>query len=506
MGDKAMRDAWHPYVVSVRLVNWMLAIAAAPSSVEWPADVIASLQTQTLFVADNLETDVGGNHLLKNLKALAMAGCFWSGQRAQELKARYVSEFIRELAGQLRSDGGHYEQSPMYHAQVFGDAIELAFVLRLTGTRLDGAFSGLLTRMDAFLARVCHPDGQLVQFGDTAAGMVADPAALRSAAALLNGSNPGHHLAPRHALLAAPLGPSDPTTANRTTAVNSTAPGLSSQLPTSWDPNASGFVTLTTEDRRGFLIADAGPVCPDDLPAHAHSDLLGFEISVDGTRIVVDSGVSEYANGAWRDYYRSTRAHNTVMVDGAEQSECWGSFRVARRARVVDARMVSQPNARGFAAAHTGFDALPAPVRHSRHFWLVDGRFWLLVDELTGSGSHVWSSFLHLHHEVRIDTTASGLNAHREGASLGIAWFGIAAPTCVAGQREPLQGWYAPAFGVVHAAPTLVSTGSGTLNARFGWVLVPGLSADQPLSVSDTGRDALTIHVGPNRYDIGLHA
>ena len=505
MAYKRTRDAWHPYVVSVRMVNWMIAIAAGIPSVRWPDAIIASLRAQTLFVADNLETDVGGNHLLKNLKALAMAGCFWQGERARELRDRFVAAFISELTAQMRSDGGHYEQSPMYHAQVFGDAIELAMVLRFTRQE-DASLVGLLHRMDEFLARVCHPDGQLVQFGDTAAAMVSDPSELHCAAALVKGCDPGPQLSPRHALLGSRL-PSEA----RARPAGDAPPELSASeraqpLPDAWDPNASGFVTLVTGDGRGFLIADAGPVCPDDLPAHAHSDLFGFEVSVDGKRFVVDSGVSEYAAGPWRDYYRSTRAHSTVMVDGAEQSDCWGSFRVARRARVVDARYEKSPQVRGFSAAHTGFDVLPLPVRHRRRFLLVADRFWILIDELFGRGHHAWSTFLHLHPDVELTDHRSGVTARRSSSSLGIAWFGIAAPRCVRGQREPLQGWHAPAFGVVRAAPTLVASTSGTLEARFGWLLIPGLSGDEVVAITHESGGALAVRVGSDRYEIPLNA
>lgn len=504
IAERNARDAWHPYVVSVRLVNWMLAIATTPQAVQWPDAIAASLQIQTLFLADNLETDVGGNHLLKNLKALAMAGCFWEGALARELRDRFVAAFIGQLTAQLRSDGGHYEQSPMYHAQVFGDAIELAMVLQLKGEQSPSLLK-LLRRMEDFLIRVCHPDGQLVQFGDTAAGMVSDPSELLAAAAILEGCSPGPQLVPRHALLGSRMAEGAPVAGSDCFEPRSAERPLI--LPDTWDPGASGFVTLETGDSRGFLIADAGPVCPDDLPAHAHSDLFGFEVSIDGTRIVVDSGVSEYAAGAWRDYYRSTRAHSTVMVDGAEQSECWGSFRVARRARVVDARYESsRPHLKGFSAAHTGFDALPLPVRHRRRFLLVAGRFWILIDELSGQGHHTWSTFLHLHPEVVLRSHPSGLVASRSSSSLGIVWFGIDAPRCVRGEREPLQGWHAPAFGEVHAAPTLIGSASGNLDTRFGWILVPGLSGDDVVSVDDAPDGTLAIHIGRETHEIPLTA
>ena len=55
---------------------------------------------------------------------------------------------------------------------------------------------------------------------------------------------------------------------------------------------------------------------------------------MDGVPLLVDTGTSTYAPGPVRDYERSTAAHNTVEVDGANSTEVWGAFRAARRARV----------------------------------------------------------------------------------------------------------------------------------------------------------------------------
>ena len=68
-----------------------------------------------------------------------------------------------------------------------------------------------------------------------------------------------------------------------------------------------------------FLIVDGGPVGPDYLPAHAHADIFSFELSLEGQRFVVDAGVFEYAAGEWRDFARSTAAHNTMTLDDRDQ-------------------------------------------------------------------------------------------------------------------------------------------------------------------------------------------
>src|SRR5262249_13366878 len=93
----------------------------------------------------------------------------------------------------------------------------------------------------------------------------------------------------------------------------------------------TGYFVIRKEQTA--LLYDVGLVCPDDLPAHAHADIFTYELSIEGRRWIVDSGVREYQAGAWRDYARSTRAHNTVVVNGQNQVDVWSSFRVGRRVR-----------------------------------------------------------------------------------------------------------------------------------------------------------------------------
>ena len=94
-----------------------------------------------------------------------------------------------------------------------------------------------------------------------------------------------------------------------------TTSGAAATLPCSWSRRA---------DR------------PDYLPAHGHGDIFSFELSLDGRRVVVDGGTSSYEAGHERDWARSTRAHNTVEIAGADQCEFFGAFRVGRRGRPRD--------------------------------------------------------------------------------------------------------------------------------------------------------------------------
>ena len=91
-----------------------------------------------------------------------------------------------------------------------------------------------------------------------------------------------------------------------------------------------GYVSIKKKNFNAIL--DVAEIGPSDLPGHAHADTLSFELSLFQKRIIVNSGSSEYGEGEIRQYERSTKAHNTVVVDDENSSEIWAGFRVARRA------------------------------------------------------------------------------------------------------------------------------------------------------------------------------
>jgi uncharacterized heparinase superfamily protein len=122
-------DAWHPYPAALRAWSWcgLYRDLAAGSDIE--PDFVAELAVHTGFLRRHLEYDVGGNHLIKGLKALTGLAVFFADERLLHLAVRRLA---RQLTRQILADGGHYERAPAYHCQVLADLIDVADLLRAT--------------------------------------------------------------------------------------------------------------------------------------------------------------------------------------------------------------------------------------------------------------------------------------------------------------------------------------------------------------------------------------
>lgn len=339
----AWRDSWNSYALSLRVVALMQELQRRGATLLKPlfSDVEASVAEQLQFLEHNLETDLGGNHLIKNIKALIWASAYFSGKEAEHWRLLGLGLLKQEIDRQILPDGMHDERSASYHAQVFADLLECRHALG--GTPLAGQLDRALARMAQVTADLAHPDGGPVLFNDAGLSMAYQPAECLDVYARLTGRRPE----PRRVFAL----------------------------------RDAGYFGLRTD--RQYLVVDCGRIAPDDLPAHGHGDVLSFEWSVDGRRMIVDQGVFEYFAGERRRHARSAASHNTLCVDGADQADFFGSFRCGRRPNVTVRDY--QPRVSGFLleGSHDGFRRIAGSPVHVRRFE-ADERSLRIVDRVEG--------------------------------------------------------------------------------------------------------------------------
>jgi uncharacterized heparinase superfamily protein len=398
--------SWNGYALSIRVVVWMQQLAARARWLRPEFTKIArlSIEQQLDFLTSHLEVDIGGNHLVRNIRALLWAGRFFDGAAAARWRDIGSTLLERELAAQVLTDGCHFEVSPAYHLQVFADLLDCAALLPAGPLR--DRLDETLHAMAQVAADMTHPDGFVSLFNDGWLHMTYSPAACLDVYARLF----AREVTPR-----------------RTFALRE-----------------AGYFGVRRA--RDLVIVDAGRIGPDHLPAHAHGDIFSFEWTLAGQRVIVDAGVSEYAPGEWRDYARSTRAHNTVTVGDEDQCEFWSSFRVARRARVT--RHHYGETAGGFVleASHDGYRRLTGAPVHTRRFDVTPHRIEVRDQVQGGAGQPVRARLL-LHPAVRVEPVEGGLTL-----TIGHVQAALRARHEISLE----QAWWSPEFNTRHETVQVV--------------------------------------------------
>jgi uncharacterized heparinase superfamily protein len=363
-------NGWEPYPLSLRIVNW-LKFSLVEGSLSH--SMRESLAVQIRALEQRIEWHILGNHLFANGKALTFAGICHEGPEADRWLAKGLSILDREMPEQILNDGGHFERSPMYHAIILEDLLDLL--------NADGAHPGLLgarasswrdiaADMLAWLSAMTHPDGDISFFNDSTLGVCPTLFDLRMYAERLGVT----------------------TSALENARLN--------------DLKASGYVRANVG--QFALIFDAAPIGPDYQPGHAHADTLSIELSVGDQRVFVNSGVSTYEANDIRALERSTAAHNTVELNGADSSEVWAAFRVARRARIVKREMREVDGAILLEASHDGYRLKGKNTIVSRSLSLAHERL-VIKDWITGNWRDAVS-------RLRLQPgLAAGLNPDRLG-------------------------------------------------------------------------------------------
>jgi uncharacterized heparinase superfamily protein len=370
-------DAWNAYCIAIRSVVWMRQHARHREA--WhgvDTTLLESLAAQLRFLARNLETDIGGNHAIKDARALIWGGAFFTGRDAAEWRRAGERLLERELARQVLGDGVHFERSPSYHVAVTADLLDCVDLVRpvLRERLLDA-----LRRMGQAAADLAHPDGAVAQFND--AGLTMAP--------------------PVQDVLAA----------------TARATGARSETRSVFGFPDAGYYGARLDDV--YAVVDCGPVGPPELLAHAHADVLSFELSVRGRRLIVDQGVYEYNAGALRQASRATRSHNTVTVDGADQAEIWSAFRVGRTPDVRTDSWVPRDDGFSLTGSHDGFRTLPGRPMHRRDVDVAPTRVEV-HDRVDGHRPLAATSSLLLHPSVNVEPFAGGLLLRTEGVEASL--------------------------------------------------------------------------------------
>lgn len=217
------------------------------------------------------------------------------------------------------------------------------------------------------------------------------------------------------------------------------------------------------------MVADAGPLGYLSIAAHGHADALSLSLSVGGQPLLIDPGTYSYhASPPWRNYFRGTSAHNTLRVDGQDQSLPAGKFLWLRHAHAACVRWESTPERDQWEGWHDGYHRLSDPVTHRRSIELdKPARRLVVTDQLACRTEHDIEIYWHFSEAWWVEGSGRSFEAvcgyRRVGLELDVKLSG----EVVVGDKARPAGWISHRYGVKTASPTLVAQGRIRGDSRF---------------------------------------
>ena len=269
-----------PYVVSLQIPNLIIAMNLFGV---YDQEIYDSLFSRYKWLIKHQEKHLLANHYFENLKTIVIASYIFGEER---IFKRYIKKFQKECEEQILKDGVHYELSLMYHKIILED---LLLVNRICCSKWLKEYIQLMADASYSLE-----DG----FNRTPLFNDAGNNVSKSVDSLMIAANNELGIIPNY---------------------------QNSFLQ-------AGYYKLKNNDVS--VLIDAGKIGPNYNPGHSHCDCLSFELFVNKEPLFVNSGTYQY-QGEMRQFFRSTEAHNTIMVSNHEQSALWGEHRAGKRIKNV---------------------------------------------------------------------------------------------------------------------------------------------------------------------------
>lgn len=390
-----------------------------------------------------------------------------------------------EITKQVLPDGVYFEQSTWYQRYTADIFSHFAILRALSGEPCVGdSASRLEERVQAAFDLMMHftlPDGSTPIIGDDDGGRMlplTDAASddfrgtLAVGAILFDGND--------HKQVAGQVSQevfwlTGVEGVNAFKALPGTEPATSSQrFP-------SGGYCVTRDgwgETDNCLIVDCGEV-GSLAGGHGHADALSIELAMHGRTLLVDSGTYTYHESReLRDYFRSTTAHNTLVVDRISSSEPGNAFNWNARADAHCDAWIGEDRFDLFEGSHTGYRRLADPVTHHRSVLFLKGDYWIMRDVAEAAGDHEYS--LNFHFDIGVKTAIGPGGAWVGGDDHRLFTFGDN------GAWDQKESWISKNHGSRVNAPFLRYMSRGVGTQEFFTFIMPVLSGTEPPVVSET--------------------
>jgi hypothetical protein len=467
------------FEVGFRINTWIWAFHMFRSAAIFDPDLCVTLLKGLCihghYLDAMVELHAQNNHLLLEAKSLALLGLlFPEFKRAQRWRRRGLDIVYQQVRDQVCSDGVHGERTTLYHRVIAGELLELLVLMAHNALLVPSDILQTVERMVEFECWVTKPDGTVPLLSDSAL----EDTYLRVSA------RRGGPLFFHRPDLNSPEFPPGEAEIWRLGAGRMIASSDMSERPAQLHSRAfpeGGYVVM----RQGhtaeapYLVFDCGPFGYKPVPSHGHADALSLELYAHQQTLLVDPGVySTHLGTDWRNYFRGTRAHNTVVVDGLDQSELLEVWRVDRQAQTTLHSWITSPHFDFVDASHDGYERLRDPITHRRQIFFAKPDYWIVIDGLSGQGEHCFDWYYHFMPDVDVDLHQPSYEVRARGSQAALAVIPLSTDHALqaeimTGSTEPLQGWVSVLSGEKCPAPTLRYRRNACAPQRFCTVLFP---------------------------------
>jgi hypothetical protein len=418
-----------PFEVAARLSNWLWAYflldASDTVSVSEKKNLYRALLDHATFLAAHLEYHWPNNHLLLEAKALyEFALAFPDGAQGQMWKEKAGTLLEEQVAAQVLGDGVHAELCSMYHEIIAGELGELLLLNWRLGVPVTPVVEERIVRMGRFSRALCRADGTRPQLGESSA----------------NDTN--------HRFDFAQHGHSDLNFWVWPVPANATEQHARVYHLEEFPDAGYAIVRGGEPGREVHLVFDAGPFSRCAAANHGHCDALSFEFHAAGEPVLVDPGFYYPWNDdrEWANFFRSTAAHNTLRIDGKEQSDLSGHWDVGKTAESQLGACGADGQSARVSGQSVPFWAEGLGIRHRRELEVQAGHL-SVHDQISGSGRHHVEWFFHLAPELAVEQTGDcefrGISRKADVTARVVTPRAGFQLRLVRGEQKPLQGWVA---------------------------------------------------------------
>ncbi|HYP01876.1 MAG TPA: alginate lyase family protein, partial [Pyrinomonadaceae bacterium] len=478
--------------VSLRAISWLWAFEFFKHSPAVSPAVFTRALKFLYLHARHLETYLStyfspNTHLTGEALGLYYLGTLLPElRRAARWRALGREILLAQLAEHVLADGVYFERSTYYQRYTTEFYTHFLLLSRANGEPAETALEEKLNALYEHLMWITRPDGTTPYFGDDDGGrlMTFDARPANDfRATLANGASVFKRADYKFVAGAATeellwlfgaeglrefdgLEAAPPVAESR-----AFASGGFYVMRDGWTPDSN------------YLMLDCGAHGTANC-GHAHADALSLDLAAHGRTLITDPGTYTYTGShEWRDYFRSTRAHNTLAIDNESSSVPAAAFSWQHVAGTSAHDWLEHARFTAFNGSTDGYMRLPSPAEHRRSVLFLKGDYWIIRDQVETAGTHDYELNFHFAPDAAPEVDRDDETGVREraGDAAGLELFTFGAR----GKWRKTEGWVSTCYGARTPAPVASYEARGEGEQEFFSFLIPRRAEQGSASVRE---------------------